>query len=173
MAEFNYNEAGGFTGKAALVSQCEQDLEEAKKYCDECNNQPFCKICGTDVADKALELINEQKAKIAERDERITYLTDVIENLESQNNQLRKAADSHNCQVKDLDATVSKLITEKESSNRDYEKLQRMFNSLVFHFLGNDFYIVDPVGGMQANEICFKEIMAAYPKNKHWWRNKA
>ena len=48
---------------------------------------------------------------------------------------------------------------------------QKCLNKLRTELLGTNYYIVDPVGGNQANEIITEEIINQYKPNSHKFKN--
>ena len=48
---------------------------------------------------------------------------------------------------------------------------QKCLNKLRTELLGTNYYIVDPVGGNQANEIITEEIINQYKPNSHTFKN--
>lgn len=43
---------------------------------------------------------------------------------------------------------------------------QKAFSELVDHFLGKNWYVVDPLSQTQVNAIALEEIKSKYPKKK-------
>ena len=46
---------------------------------------------------------------------------------------------------------------------------QKALNILCEHFLGKDFYVVDPLPNIQVNTIIVEEIKVKYPSGKLRW----
>ena len=71
---------------------------------------------------------------------------------------------NQNCNVKD--ELTSDITTTYEDEPLKSIKAQNAIRILIDHFLGKDWYVVDPLTSEQVNAIAVDEIIKKYPKGK-------
>lgn len=59
---------------------------------------------------------------------------------------------------------VTRLKCNIEELNCRIKFYDELMNTLRVEIFGNDWYIVDPLGGMQADEFIVKEVIRAYKR---------
>ena len=70
------------------------------------------------------------------------------------------------------DFLEKEIMTEKDKNNIFAPPLepQISLNILIEHFLGEDWYTLNPVGVKQVNTEAVYEILSKYPRKKPFWK---